>query len=142
MTSVATSRTDEIFAAFLAITGDDVEDGISVAIDGSLLARAQKGGNILDLIGGQVKGGHTFVGAAFEYHGTDFIAAFVIQGQRGAYQIGPGVPALRVRPMAKAAVAGESLLSTLNGGGIGNGAADEEVTRTRWWGGLRWSLGG
>src|SRR5580700_2500250 len=85
--------------------------------------------------------GHAFAWTALFDHGANLVAAFVIERQRGANQVRTRIAALRGGAMAKAAVADEDLLATLNGRGIGNRAADEHIAAgTRRGGG--WGLSG
>src|ERR1700678_3701012 len=137
MAHVAAAGSVEIFPAFFAIAGNDVEDAISIAIDGSLLAAAQESGDVLDLIGRKMERGHAFAGAALLDHRADFVAVLVIQRKFRANQIRAGIAALRGCAMAKAAVADEDFLPTLYRWRIGDRAADQHVAAAAWSGGGR-----
>src|SRR5271155_2264796 len=75
---------------------------------------------------------HTLGGAALFDHRTNLVSAFIIQGKWRANQVRTAIASLRRGAVAKTTVPNEDLLPTLDGGGIGHGAADQEVTtRTR-----------
>src|SRR5579862_3619783 len=89
-----------------------------------------------------MKGRHALVRAALQDYWADLVAAFVVQSQRGAHQIGTRVAALGSGPVTKTAVGREDLLPSFDGRRIGNRPADEHVpARTRGWG-RRGGLGG
>jgi hypothetical protein len=59
-------------------------------------------------------------------YGADFIAVFIAQGDDGAEQIG-AFSSGGVGAMAEAAGGDEEGFAAFDGGGFGDGAADEEV---------------
>ena len=141
MARVAAAGAVEIFAALIAVARDDIQDVIGVAIDGGLLAGTQEGGDVLNLIGGQMERGHAFAGTALLNHRADFVAMLVIQCKLGANQVRTAIAALRGGAVAKAAIADENFLPPFYRGRIGNRAADEHVpARARL--GRGWGLGG
>src|ERR1700733_4518438 len=115
MAGVAAAGAIEILTAFFAVACNDVENAVSVAIDGGLLPGTQEGRDVLDLIGRQIERRHAFAGAALLNRRADLVAAFVIQCERGANQVRTAIAALRGGAVAKAAVADEDFLPTLNG---------------------------
>src|SRR5690349_8123777 len=118
MTLGAATRAVEILLTKLRIAGLQVGniDRASIALQRIRLHLRvmDEGDDRFDVRIRQVLRRHAFIDTAVPNHRTDLVAANIFSDERRPRQVGPGLPAHRITPMAEAAGRGEEHLPSLH----------------------------